>query len=278
MASITSDHLLPRPGQGTGLGLGGHVLPSLEQQPVPAQSFSLGITNASNGTAVLTNLTVFQCLDGYNPQPGTSSTTARSPTPSPRWRTQLRRCLRLGGITVNATGNPTQFYLNTNINDQDETHGRHPRQRHYLWLCGATGIGIMQRVVTRASPTITDGLGNTVAVEAAAHRPLPDNLGRRGDGSGDAQPDRLPSAGHPPILLPPSARIPEMAPPTTMRIPTKPCASATATPRTSPTATTRYSTPIRFGPCTRVDAVYILATTRYISSRSAASTRARINT
>jgi len=56
---------------GPGWGWAAMSLPYLEQQPLyNAINFSLGITNASNSTAVLTSLTVFQCpSDGYNPQP-----------------------------------------------------------------------------------------------------------------------------------------------------------------------------------------------------------------
>ena len=75
--------------KGPGWGWAAMLLPNLEQQPLyNSINFSLGITNASNGTAVLTNLTVFQCpSDGYNPSRSpASSTTARSPAPSPRWQ------------------------------------------------------------------------------------------------------------------------------------------------------------------------------------------------
>ena len=46
---------------------------------------------------------------------------------------------------------------------------------------------------------------------------------------------------------------------------------------TSPTATTRCSTPMCFGACTRADAISCSATARCVSSRPA-SLRARINT
>ena len=56
---------------GPGWGWAALSLPFLEQQPLyNAINFSLGTTHASNSTAAVTTLAVFQCpSDGYNPQP-----------------------------------------------------------------------------------------------------------------------------------------------------------------------------------------------------------------
>ncbi len=53
---------------------------------------------------------------------------------------------------------------------------------------------------------VTDGLSNTTRRRRALHRPLPNHLGRRSDGSKDAPRGWLPYPGQPPILLPPSAQ------------------------------------------------------------------------
>ena len=134
---------------------------------------------------------------------------------------------------------------------------------------GAAGIGMFWRNSNTRIATVTDGLSNTTRRRRALHRPLPNHLGRRSDGSKVPRVDGYHTLDNPQYSSLPVPRIPEMAPPTTMRTSTKPCASATATPRTSPTATTRYSTPIRFGACTQVDAISCSATARCISSRAA---------
>ena len=147
---------------GPGWGWAAMSLPFLEQQPLyNAINFSLGISkHASNSTAVVTSLTVFQCpSDGYNPQP---CILYDSTFTNPIATVAHSNYAAVSGweeCFMNATGNPQPFYLNTS-DPNDIQHGD-PTD-------GIAGLGVacgfgrpasacFGATVTRASPpSLTD--------------------------------------------------------------------------------------------------------------------------
>ena len=153
---------------GPGWGWAAMLLPFLEQQPLyNAINFNLGTRHASNSTAVVTNLSVFQCpSDGYNPQPCILyDSTFSNPIATVAHSNYAAAC-GWEECFVNATGNPTQFYLNTsdpNDQDGDPTDGI-PGNGGITCGFGAAGIGIFWRNSNTRIAAVTDGLSNTVAV------------------------------------------------------------------------------------------------------------------
>ncbi len=133
---------------GPGWGWAALALPFLEQQPLyNAINFNLGIRSASNSTAVLTPLTVFQCpTDGYNPQPCILYDSTFS---NPIITVAHSNYVAGSGweeCFVNATGNPTPFYLNTSDpNDQDGDPTDGIPGNGITCGYGAAGIGMFSR-------------------------------------------------------------------------------------------------------------------------------------
>ena len=273
---------------GPGWGWAAMLLPFLEQQPLyNSINFSLGITvtsnpaSAANSTAVVTSLAVFQCpSDGYNPQPVILyDSTFTNPIATVAHSNYVAVC-GWEECFMNATGNPQPFYANPydgNDLDGDPTDGIYGSNSGITCGFGAAGIGMFWRNSNTRIAAVTDGLSNTNCRRRALRRPLPNHLGRRSDGSKMPRVDGYHTLDNPQYSSLPGPKYRKWHRLRPVRTSTKPCASATATPRTSPTATTRYSTPMCFGACTQVDAISCSATARCISSRPA-SPRARINT
>ncbi len=167
---------------GPGWGWAAMLLPYVEQQPLyNSINFSLGITvtsnpaTAANSTAVVTSLGVFQCpSDGYNPQPVILyDSTFTNPIATVAHTNYAATC-GWEECFVNATGNPTQFYLNTSDpNDQDGDPTDGIVGSGITCGFGQSGIGIFWRNSNTRIPSITDGTSNTVAVgeRCTAHSP-----------------------------------------------------------------------------------------------------------
>ena len=161
---------------GPGWGWAAMLLPFLEQQPLyNSINFSLGITNASNSTAVLTSLTVFQCpSDGYNPQPCILyDSTFSNPIATVAHSNYVAVC-GWEECFMNATGNPQPFYLNTNdANDQDGDPTDGISGSGITCGFGPAGIGMFWRNSNTRIAAVTDGLSNTIAVgeRCTAHSP-----------------------------------------------------------------------------------------------------------
>ena len=167
---------------GPGWGWAALSLPFMEQQPLyNSINFSLAITttrvpaSAANSTAALTNLNVFFCpSDGYNPQPVILyDSTFTNPIATVAHSNYVAAC-GWEECFVNATGNPTQFYLNTSDpNDQDGDPADGIPGNGVTCGFGQQGIGIFWRNSNTRIAAITDGMSNTCAVgeRCSAHSP-----------------------------------------------------------------------------------------------------------
>jgi prepilin-type N-terminal cleavage/methylation domain-containing protein/prepilin-type processing-associated H-X9-DG protein len=161
---------------GPGWGWAALALPFQEQQPLyNSINFGLQIQNPANTTAALTNLTVFFCpSDGYNPQPVILyDSTFTNPIATVAHSNYAAVC-GWEECFVNATGNPTQFYLNTSDpNDQDGDPTDGIPGNGITCGYGPQGIGIFWRNSNTRIAAITDGLSNTNAIgeRCAAHSP-----------------------------------------------------------------------------------------------------------
>ena len=257
-----------RPGQGTGLGLGGPIARAMEQQNVyNSINFSLAIPHVSNTTASRTALTVFQCpSDGYQQPVVLYDSTFSNPIATVAHSNYFGVC-GWEECFMNATGNPQPFYGTTTDasgdSDGDPADGLYGS--NVACTFGAAGVGMFYRNSNTRIANVTDGLSNTMIVgeRCAAHAPLTWAGADRGG--------QMPRVdGYHTLDVPlysslRSARIPATAPPMTTRTGARPCASATAATRTCPIRTTRSSTPIRSGRCTRAVATRCSATARCIS-------------
>ena len=146
---------------GPGWGWAAMLLPYIEQQPLyNSINFSLGITvtsnpaTAANSTAVVTSLAVFQCpSDGFNPQPCILyDSTFTNPIATVAHSNYAAAC-GWEECFVNATGNPTQFYLNTSDpNDQDGDPSDGILGSGIICGFGQPASACFGATVTRASP------------------------------------------------------------------------------------------------------------------------------
>jgi prepilin-type N-terminal cleavage/methylation domain-containing protein/prepilin-type processing-associated H-X9-DG protein len=160
---------------GPGWGWAALALPFQEQQPLyNSINFSLQIQNASNVTAALTTLNVFLCPSDPYPQPVVLyDSTFSNPIATVAHSNYVAAC-GWEECFVNATGNPTQFYLNTSDpNDADGDPADGIPGSGITCGFGAAGIGIFWRNSNTRIAAVTDGLSNTVAVgeRCAAHCP-----------------------------------------------------------------------------------------------------------
>ena len=124
---------------------------------------------------MLTNLTVFFCpSDGYNPQPCILyDSTFTNPIATVAHSNYTATC-GWEECFVNATGNPTQFYLNTSDpNDQDGDPTDGIPGSGITCGYGPQGIGIFWRNSNTRIAAVTDGLSNTTAAgeRCTAHSP-----------------------------------------------------------------------------------------------------------
>ena len=123
----------------------------------------------------MTSLTVFQCpSDGYNPQPCILyDSTFTNPIATVAHSNYAAVC-GWEECFVNATGNPTPFYLNTSDpNDQDGDPTDGIAGSGITCGFGQAGIGMFWRNSNTRIAAVTDGLSNTLAVgeRCTAHSP-----------------------------------------------------------------------------------------------------------
>ena len=171
---------------GPGWGWAAMLLPFLEQQPLyNAINFSLGITvvsnpaSASNSTAVLTSLSVFQCpSDGYNPEPCILYDNTFSTPIATVAHSNYAAVCGWEECFMNAGGNPQLLYLNSNDPKDSPITAGDPTDGIYgagVCTCGfgAAGIGMFYRNSSTRVASVIDGLSNTNAIgeRCTAHSP-----------------------------------------------------------------------------------------------------------
>ena len=146
---------------GSGWGWAAMSLPFLEQQPLyNAINFKLGITNASNSTAVVTSLNVFQCpSDGYNPQPCILyDSTFTNPIATVAHSNYAAVC-GWEECFMNAGGNPQPFYPNPKRPQRLQPETPRTASLAWAWPVGLArpASACFRATVTRASPpSLTD--------------------------------------------------------------------------------------------------------------------------
>ncbi len=160
---------------GQGWGWAAQSLPFQEQQPLySAINFSLGIRSASNSTAVVTSLNVYQCpSDPYQQPCILYDSTFSNPIATVAHANYVATC-GWEECFINAGGNPQPSYNNPNdANDQDGDPTDGIYGSGISCTFGKAGVGLFYRNSANRIANVMDGMSNTVIVgeRCSVHSP-----------------------------------------------------------------------------------------------------------
>ena len=250
---------------GPGWGWASMILPYVEQGTVYNQiNFSQGVGIGSNAAVSQMTLTIFQCPSDPYPQ--------AFPVYDSTFSNPIATVAHGNYVGCNGW---VECFSNAGGNYQPSSDGGAAIDGD-VGGTGSAGDGLFYRNSHNRIADVTDGLSNTIIVgeRCSTHSPTTWTAAVTG-GRVPAWMASVPYTT--PYTPPPRRPIPETGPPTIMRTTTKPWSSPTATPPTCPARTSRSTTPIRFGACTRGGRTTCSATARCISSPPE-SIPTRINT
>jgi prepilin-type N-terminal cleavage/methylation domain-containing protein len=160
---------------GPGWGWAAQLLPYVEQEPLyNSINFNLGIRSASNSTAVLTSLSVYQCpSDPYQQPCVLYDSTFSNPIATVAHANYVATC-GWEECFVNAGGNPQPFYSNPNdANDQDGDPTDGIYGSGISCTFGKAGVGLFYRNSGNRIANVTDGMSNTdiIGERVSVHSP-----------------------------------------------------------------------------------------------------------